>query len=121
MHLGHATMPRRPGPGPIHEGGLLAAWKAETSKADYVVAQDGSGNYKTINEAVAAIARSGRNRPERVVVHVKSGVYKERVEIRRDLKNIMFVGDGIDRTIVTGSRSVQDGSTTFNSATFGNP
>lgn len=106
-------------PGPVHGGGLLAAWKAETSKADYVVAQDGSGNYKTINEVVAAIARSGHNRPERVVVHVKSGVYKEKVEIGRDMKNIMFVGDGMDRTIVSGNRNVQDGSSTFNSATFG--
>lgn len=84
-----------------------------------MVAQDGSGNYKTINEAVAAIARSGRDRPERVVVHVKSGVYKEKVEIGRELHNIMFVGDGIDKTIVTSSQNVHDGATTFNSATFG--
>lgn len=97
----------------------MAAWNAATSKADYVVAQDGSGNYKTINEAVAAIARSGHNRPERVVVHVKSGLYKEKVEIGRELHNIMFVGDGIDKTIVTASQNVQDGATTFNSATFG--
>ncbi|KAK1262517.1 putative pectinesterase/pectinesterase inhibitor 36 [Acorus gramineus] len=31
----------------------------------------------------------------------------------------MFVGDGIDRTIVTGNRNVLDRSTTFRSATFG--
>ncbi|XP_057807370.1 pectinesterase-like [Salvia miltiorrhiza] len=114
---GKKIVPRRPDP--IHEGGLLTAWNPATSNVDYVVAQDGSGNYRTINEAVAAIARSGRNRPERVVVHVKSGVYKEKVEIGRELSNIMFVGDGIDKTIVTGNRNVQDGSTTFNSATFG--
>ncbi|KAI3444709.1 hypothetical protein Pfo_001374 [Paulownia fortunei] len=106
-------------PGSNHVGGLLASWNAATSKADFVVAQDGSGNYKTINEAVVALARLGHNRPERVVVYVKSGVYKEKVEIGRDLKNIMFVGDGMDKTVVTGNRNVQDGASTLNSATFG--
>ncbi|XP_042012338.1 pectinesterase-like [Salvia splendens] len=100
-------------------GGSLAAWNAATSNADYVVAQDGSGRYKTINEAVVVIARSGENRPERVIVHVKSGVYRENVEIGRKLTNLMLVGDGIDKTIVTGNRNVQDGATTFSSATFG--
>nr|CAD1831155.1 unnamed protein product [Ananas comosus var. bracteatus] len=35
------------------------------------------------------------------------------------MKNVMFVGDGIDRTVVTGDRNVPDGYTTFSSATFG--
>nr|GMD79588.1 pectinesterase-like [Ipomoea batatas] len=34
------------------------------------------------------------------------------------MKNIMFIGDGIDATVITGSKNVQDGSTTFRSATF---
>ncbi|KAL8495611.1 hypothetical protein ACS0TY_019655 [Phlomoides rotata] len=107
---------RRAGAG-AGAGGLLASWDEATSKTEFVVAQDGSGNYKSINEALTAL--SGRNRAERAVVYIKSGVYKEKVEIRRDLNNIMFVGDGIDKTIVTGDNNVQDGSTTLNSATFG--
>ncbi|XP_058104588.1 probable pectinesterase/pectinesterase inhibitor 36 isoform X2 [Magnolia sinica] len=99
--------------------GLLGSWNASSRKADFVVAKDGSGNYKTINEAVAALAQRGHRRPYRVVIYVKSGVYVENVEIDRDMKNVMFVGDGIDRTIVTGSQNVPDGSTTFRSATFG--
>ncbi|KAK9202487.1 hypothetical protein WN944_017698 [Citrus x changshan-huyou] len=61
----------------------------------------------------------GRTRPQRVVIYVKSGVYDEKVEIARHMNNIMFVGDGIDRTIVTGHRNVPDGSTTSSPATFG--
>ncbi|WOG88502.1 hypothetical protein DCAR_0207737 [Daucus carota subsp. sativus] len=99
--------------------GLLASWSAASSKADLVVAQDGSGNYKTINSAVDSLAELGDNRPQRVIIYVKSGVYKEKVDIRRELKNIMFVGDGIDKTIVTGDKNVRDGATTFTSATFG--
>lgn len=101
-------------------GGLLAAWNAATSKADLVVAQDGSGSHKTINEAVVAVGRMGRRRLERLVIHVKAGVYNERVEIGRNLRHLMFVGDGMDKTIVTGSRNVVDGATTLSSATFGN-
>ncbi|KAM3685284.1 hypothetical protein ACJW31_11G106100 [Castanea mollissima] len=87
---------------------------SSTPKANIVVAQDGSGNYKTIKEAIsAASSQSGSGR---FVIYVKAGTYKENVEIK--LKNIMLVGDGIGRTIVTGSKSVGGGSTTFNSATI---
>lgn len=85
------------------------------SQANIVVAQDGSGKYKTIQEAItAASERSGSGR---YVIYVKAGTYKENVEIK--LKNIMLVGDGIGKTIITGSKSVGGGSTTFNSATLG--
>ncbi|KAM3322966.1 pectinesterase [Capsicum chacoense] len=108
----------QPRPNSSSEGnGLLPSWNAETSKADIVVAQDGSGNYKTINEAVAALSRM--TRPERTIVYVKSGTYSENVEIGRGLNNLMFIGDGIDKTIVTGNKNVPDGANTFGSATFG--
>ncbi|KAJ1413591.1 Pectinesterase, catalytic [Sesbania bispinosa] len=41
--------------------------------------------------------------------------YNEQVEIKA--KNIMLVGDGIGKTIITGSKSVGGGTTTFRSAT----
>lgn len=50
---------------------------------------------------------------------MKAGVYKENVVIKKSMKNLMFIGDGIDSTVITGSKNVQDGSTTFRSATFG--
>ncbi|XP_047330303.1 pectinesterase-like [Impatiens glandulifera] len=90
--------------------------QSSTSRADVVVAQDGSGNYKTITEAVAAAAK--RSGTSRYVIHVKAGTYKENIEIKKSMKNLMFIGDGKDVTIVTGSKNVQDGSTTFKSATF---
>ncbi|KAJ9556498.1 hypothetical protein OSB04_011112 [Centaurea solstitialis] len=84
------------------------------SQANAVVAQDGSGNYKTIGAAVAA-AKSGGGR---YVIYVKAGVYNEYVQIGSGLKNLMIIGDGIGKTIITGSKSVGGGSTSFNSATF---
>lgn len=85
------------------------------------MAQDGSGNYKTINSAVAALAKMGHNRPERAIIYVKSGVYEEKVEIERKMKNVLLIGDGMDKTIVTGNQNVQDGASTSSSATFGKP
>lgn len=84
------------------------------------MAQDGSGSHRTIREAVEALASMGHNRPGRAVIHVKAGVYHEKVEIGNKLHSVMFVGDGIDKTIVTGNRNVDQGSTTYGSATFGN-
>ncbi|KAJ4960241.1 hypothetical protein NE237_020151 [Protea cynaroides] len=88
------------------------------SQANIVVATDGSGNYKTISEALSASSKL-RSGTSRFVIYVKKGTYKENVEITKSMKNIMLIGDGIDATIVTGSKNVQDGSTTFRSATVG--
>ncbi|KAL3625249.1 hypothetical protein CASFOL_030703 [Castilleja foliolosa] len=81
---------------------------------DVTVAADGSGNYRTVAAAVAA-APSGSSR--RYVIRIRAGVYRENVEIPRGKTNLMFLGDGRANTIITGSRSVGGGSTTFNSAT----
>jgi pectinesterase len=90
---------------------------ASSSTSNLVVAQDGSGNHRTIKAALdAAAKRSGSGR---FVIRIKSGVYRENLDIGKNLKNIMLVGDGLKNTIITGSRSVGGGSTTFNSATVG--
>ncbi|KAB2029631.1 hypothetical protein ES319_D05G177200v1 [Gossypium barbadense] len=83
-------------------------------KADVVVAKDGSGNYKTLGEAVATAPDKSKTR---YIIHVKKGTYKENVEIGANKKNLMIVGDGMNSTIITGSLNVIDGSTTFKSAT----
>ncbi|CAB4269701.1 unnamed protein product [Prunus armeniaca] len=87
--------------------------QSSSAKADVVVAKDGSWNYKTISEAVSAASK--RKGSARYVIYVKAGTYKENVQIKS--KNIMLRGDGIGKTIITGSKSVGGGSTTFNSAT----
>ncbi|KAJ6376531.1 hypothetical protein OIU76_025643 [Salix suchowensis] len=78
-------------------------------------AQDGSGDYTTVQEAVNSAPDKSQSR---YVIHVKSGIYKENVEVGKNKKNVMIVGDGMDFTILTGSLNVVDGSTTFRSATL---
>ncbi|GAV77573.1 LOW QUALITY PROTEIN: Pectinesterase domain-containing protein/PMEI domain-containing protein, partial [Cephalotus follicularis] len=91
--------------------------RSSSPTPNLVVAQDGSGNYKTIKAALdhAAATRRGSSR---FVIHVKRGVYNEIIEIDNKMKNIMLVGGGLRRTIITARKSVGGGSTTFNSATF---
>lgn len=86
--------------------------------ADMVVAQDGTGDFRSISEAVAAAAEV-RKGSGRFVIYVKGGVYRENVVIKKTMKNVVMIGDGIGSTIVTAMKNVQDGSTTFRSATFG--
>ncbi|KAL4367013.1 hypothetical protein GQ457_05G030400 [Hibiscus cannabinus] len=83
-------------------------------KPNVVVAKDGSGKYKTLGEAVAAAPDKSNTR---YIIYVKKGTYKENVEIGKNKKNLMIVGDGMSSTIITGSLNVVDGSTTFRSAT----
>ncbi|KAG6735574.1 hypothetical protein POTOM_061786 [Populus tomentosa] len=66
----------------------------------------------TMNKAIEA-------HQMRFVIYVKRGVYKENVEIKKSMKNLMFVGDGIDATVITSNKNTQDGTTTFRSATVG--
>ncbi|KAF5731430.1 pectinesterase/pectinesterase inhibitor 7-like [Tripterygium wilfordii] len=83
-----------------------------------VVSQDGSGNFSTINDAVAAAPNNTDGTNGYFLIYVTAGVYEEYVSIAKNKMFLMMIGDGINQTIITGNRSVVDGWTTFNSATF---
>ncbi|KAL4589322.1 hypothetical protein LXL04_002228 [Taraxacum kok-saghyz] len=85
-----------------------------TVTPNVVVAADGSGDFTTVSAAVAAAPASSTTR---YVIRIASGVYRENVDIPSNKRNLMFLGSGRTSTIITGSRSVVGGSTTFNSAT----
>ncbi|KAJ0051572.1 hypothetical protein Pint_00943 [Pistacia integerrima] len=86
------------------------------TKYDLIVAKDGTGNYTTIGDAVAAAPNSSTTR---FVIYIKAGAYFENVEVERKKAMLMFIGDGIGKTVVKASRNVVDGWTTFRSATVG--
>jgi pectinesterase len=83
---------------------------------DVVVAADGSGKYRTVSAAVAA---APKHSAKRYIIKIKAGVYRENVEVPSEKTNIMFLGDGRKKTIITASRNVVDGGTTYHSATVG--
>ncbi|XP_061351890.1 probable pectinesterase/pectinesterase inhibitor 41 [Gastrolobium bilobum] len=82
------------------------------------VSQDGSGNFTTINDAIAAAPNKSSSSVGYFLIYVTAGLYDENVSIDKKKTNLMMVGDGINKTIITGNRSVVDGWTTFKSATF---
>ncbi|WVZ68558.1 hypothetical protein U9M48_017486 [Paspalum notatum var. saurae] len=79
---------------PARDRALLEAG-AGAIKADVVVAQDGSGKYRTVKEAVDAAPDGGNSR---YVIYVKKGVYRENVEVGKKKRELMIVGDGMDAT-----------------------
>lgn len=88
-----------------------------------VVDKNGTGNFTTISEAVNAAPNNTVNGSSNSTtyygIYVVRGVYEEYVSIPSNKRNLMLIGDGINQTVITGNRSVVDGWTTFNSATFG--
>ncbi|KAK1385724.1 Pectinesterase [Heracleum sosnowskyi] len=85
--------------------------------ADCVVAQDGSGDYTTITEALEA-SKNRQDVSQRFVIQVKQGTYAEYPVVTDDMKNIVLVGDGIDNTIVTGNQRAGANLTLTDTATF---
>ncbi|XP_019164894.1 PREDICTED: probable pectinesterase/pectinesterase inhibitor 7 [Ipomoea nil] len=84
-----------------------------------VVNPDGTGDYSTVSAAVAAAPKNGEAGGGYYVIRVAAGVYEEYVKIGSSKKYVMMIGEGINKTIITGNRSVVDGWTTFGCATFG--
>jgi len=95
---------------------LQAAAAYSDVKPDIVVAQDGSGQYKTINEALQFVPKK---RNTTFVVHIKAGLYKEYVQVNKTMSHLVFIGDGPDKTIISGNKNYKDGITTYRTATVG--
>ncbi|KAG4091269.1 pectin lyase-like protein [Neocallimastix lanati (nom. inval.)] len=65
-------------------------------KGSLIVAKDGSGNYKTIQQAIDALSNSASS--ERVVF-IKSGTYNEQVSIKKHF--VTLIGENKDKVIIT--------------------
>ncbi|KAG5021108.1 putative pectinesterase/pectinesterase inhibitor 47 [Glycine soja] len=83
-----------------------------------IVSHYGIDNYTSIGDAIAAAPNNTKPEDGYFLVYVREGLYEEYVVIPKEKKNILLVGDGINKTIITGNHSVIDGWTTFNSSTF---
>lgn len=80
------------------------------------IAQDGSGNFSSINEALKVIPVEAE---EMFVLYIKEGIYNEIIRIPKNLTHVTVIGDGPDKTKITGSLNFIDGITTYHTATFG--
>ncbi len=64
------------------------------------VAQDGSGNYKSIQEAVNSVRDLGE---EEVKIYIKNGIYKEKLIIPSWKTKIALIGESAENTIITSN------------------
>ncbi|KAJ0093986.1 hypothetical protein Patl1_25012 [Pistacia atlantica] len=96
----------------------LLAETPGTIQADVIVAQDGSGKFKTISEALNLVPDFKNNPTNKsFVIYIKEGIYKEYVTVTKQMRNVMFIGDGSQKTKITGYKNFIDGTNTMNTAT----
>lgn len=81
-----------------------------------VVASDGTGNYKTIQQAIDHAPLYGSARLE---IAIQPGTYHERIMVPQDRPRITFVGLGKDpaSTVITFDMSAKEAGGTFFSST----
>ncbi|CAI0555326.1 unnamed protein product [Linum tenue] len=110
---------------PKHEPEFRSEFPTKYLVIDVVVCKEGSSDdgsneqcrYKKVQEAVDAAPCNVIDK--KFVIHIKEGLYDEVVKIPFEKKNVVFLGDGKGKTIITGSLGVghQPGITTYDSAT----
>ena len=76
---------------------VSAAWTQERQDT-IVVSRDGTGNFRTLQEAIES-ARAFMDYT--VTIYVKNGVYKEKVIVPSWVENIDIIGEDRDKTIIT--------------------
>lgn len=71
----------------------------DEKKYDFIVAQDGTGDYKTVQEAIDAVPdyrKAGTTR-----IFIRNGVYKEKVVLAESKQSVTLVGESVEKTILT--------------------
>ncbi|SEJ24125.1 pectinesterase [Dyadobacter sp. SG02] len=89
--------------------GLLLAWllfhlnvhgQVQAIEQHFTVSQDGSGDFRTIQEAVNAVRDHSQIR---ATIRVKNGIYREKLVIPAWKKNITLIGESAQHTIITNN------------------
>lgn len=67
-------------------------------QTEFTVDKDGSGDFTSIQDAVDA---SKSFPPERIIIYIKNGVYKEKVKVHSWNTRLTFMGESKDSTIIS--------------------
>lgn len=71
---------------------------AAAQEFDFIVAKDGSGDFKSVQEVIDAVPHLRKNRTS---ILIKAGTYKEKLIIPSTKTNISFIGEGAEKTVLT--------------------
>lgn len=81
----------------------------------FTVAKDGTGDYKFIQEAIDAM-RVYPLAP--ITLYIKNGIYNEKIELPANNTDVSFIGESVEKTIITfNDYSGRGKTTTFTSYT----
>lgn len=69
-----------------------------SSKYDFVVAADGSGTFKTVQEAINAVPDF---RKVTTTIFIKNGTYKEKLNLSASKHMVTLIGESVEKTILT--------------------
>lgn len=84
---------------------MVLSLEAFAQKYDIIVAQDGSGDFTSIQEAINAVPEYSHNIYTHI--HIRAGVYKEMVSIPHNKFRIKITGEGADKTIITNDKAAR--------------
>ena len=76
----------------------VAITKKHRDEYNITVAQDGSGDYTTIQEAIYNCKAFPY---QRITIHIKNGTYREKVKIPEWNPNIALIGESREKTIIS--------------------
>lgn len=78
--------------------GIISTSAQEVANDDIVVAADGSGEFKTIQEAFNAVPDFRKNI---TIIFVKKGIYREKLTLPPSKTNVLLIGEDRDHTVIT--------------------
>ncbi len=77
---------------------LLTCAVARAASGDIVVAADGSGDVRTVAEAIAKVPENNRRR---ITIRIRAGTYFEQINIPANKPYVELIGDGAGKTVLS--------------------
>jgi pectinesterase len=78
---------------------LLSGVTASAKPTEITVALDGSGNFKSVQEAIMSVPAATAASP--VIIRIRPGTYRELIYLQREKRFFRLVGEDASRTILT--------------------
>ena len=78
--------------------GLFLTTRSFSQPKQIIVAQDGSGNYKTVQEALNAVPLDNKTP---TLIYIKNGTYKEKLHLDAGKNLVELIGESEHNTILT--------------------
>jgi pectinesterase len=77
---------------------LINCLFAGAQRSQLVVAQDGTGDFQRVQDAINAVPDM---RQKETVIFIKNGIYKEKLVLATSKKMVRLIGESVEKTILT--------------------